>query len=355
MSLPTETQSPFAGPAPTAAKRVAVVLAALAALAGLYALNLTHFLLFHFTAELFSIAVAFSVFGLTWAARDRLEDGGLLLIGISYLFVGGVDLLHTLSYKGTGLFPGYDADLPTQLWLIARGLETVSLLLGLHFLERRVPYRSAALIYGVVTIGLVLTAVPLRVFPTAYVAGEGLTPFKIVTEYVLSAALIVAGIGLYRRRERLDGVMFRWLLAAIATTALGEVLFTFYIDVYGVSNALGHILKIISFYAVYRAIVERGIRRPDKLFYRQLSDREQELAAALAEQDTLMHGASCRRQEAGSRFSPAYMKTSTRRRRSRAFTSDRSCSERSPTSGRAPRIPRYDSSCLWPMSPYPQR
>lgn len=279
---------PLAGGARSAAKQVAAVLAALAALAGLYALNLTHFLLFHFTAELFSIAVAFSVFGLTWAARDRLEDGGLLLIGISYLFVGGVDLLHTLSYKGTGLFPGYGADLPTQLWLVARGLETVSLLLGLHFLERRVPYRSAALIYGVVTIGVVLTAVPLRVFPTAYVSGEGLTPFKIATEYVLSAALIVAGVGLYRKRASLDGVMFRWLLAAIATTALAEVLFTFYIDVYGVSNALGHILKIISFYAVYRAIVERGIRRPDKLFYRRLSDREQELAAALAEQDTLM-------------------------------------------------------------------
>ncbi|NBF39403.1 MAG: hypothetical protein GVY14_03210 [Spirochaetes bacterium] len=265
-----------------------MVLAALAALAALYALNLTHFLLFHFTVELFSIAVAFSVFGLTWAARDRLEDGGLLLIGVSYLFVGGVDLLHTLSYKGTGLFPGYGADLPTQLWLIARGLETVSLLLGLRYLERRIPYRSAALVYGVVTIGLVLTAVPLRVFPTAYVTGEGLTPFKIVTEYTLSAALIVAGFGLYRKRANLDAVMFRWLLAAIATTALAEVLFTFYIDVYGISNALGHILKIISFYAVYQAIVERGIRRPDKLFYRQLSGREQKLAAALAEQDTLM-------------------------------------------------------------------
>ena len=288
MSSPTERLSPFAGPARTAAKQVVMVLAALAALAALYTLNLTHFLLFHFTVELFSIAVAFSVFGLTWAARGRLEDGGLLLIGISFLFVGGVDLLHTLSYKGTGLFPGYGADLPTQLWLIARGLETVSLLLGLHFLDRRIPYRSTALVYGVVTMGLVLTAVPLRVFPTAYVPGEGLTPFKIVTEYVLSAALIVAGVGLYRKRASLDGVMFRWLLAAIATTALAEVLFTFYIDVYGISNALGHILKIISFYAVYRAIVERGIRRPDKLFYRRLSDREQKLAAALAEQETLM-------------------------------------------------------------------
>ncbi|MGM0674533.1 MAG: MASE3 domain-containing protein [Spirochaetota bacterium] len=260
-----------------------------AALTLLYLLSLQHFLVFHFTAELISIAVAFSVFAVTWSARDRLEDGGLLLIGVSYLFVGSVDLFHTLSYEGTGLFPDYTSNLPTQLWLVARGLETAALLLGLRLMGRQVPQRTVVVAFAAATVALVASIIPFRVFPDAYLADTGLTTFKVVTEYVLSAALVAAALWLYHMRSRIDLVMFRWLFVAVIATAAAEILFTFYIDVYAISNAAGHILKIISFYAVFKAIVERGIRRPDKIFYRRLAEREGKLQKALSERDVLMH------------------------------------------------------------------
>ena len=269
-------------------KYTAYALLGAAALTLLYLLSLEHFLLFHFTAELISIAVAFSVFAVTWSARDRLDDGGLLLIGVSYLFVGSVDLFHTLSYEGTGLFPAYTANLPTQLWLVARGLETAALLLGLRLMGRRVAHLPVLFAFAAATVALVASIVPLRVFPDAYLTGAGLTTFKISTEYVLSAALVAAAMWLYHMRSRLDLVMFRWLFLAMVATAAAEILFTFYIDVYAISNAAGHILKIISFYAVFKAIVERGIRRPDKVFYRRLAERENELQKALSERDVLM-------------------------------------------------------------------
>jgi two-component sensor histidine kinase len=273
---------------PRTRRLVVTVLLTSGALAVLYLLNLRHFLLFHFAAELFSISVAFSVFAVTWSARERIEDGGWLLIGVSYLFVGAVDLVHTLSYEGTGLFPGYGANLPTQLWLLARYLETASLLLGLRLFGQRVPHRTVIMGYTLVTVVAILSIIPLGIFPDAYVAGEGLTAFKIASEYTISAGLLVAAYVLYRLRGQLDDIVFRWLFAAILVTAVSEILFTFYIDVYGISNALGHILKIVSYYAVFKAIVELGIRRPDRLFYRRLATREEELSQALSERDMLL-------------------------------------------------------------------
>jgi hypothetical protein len=39
---------------------------------------------------------------------------------MAYLSVSFLDLIHTLAYKGMGVFPGFDANLPTQLWIAAR-------------------------------------------------------------------------------------------------------------------------------------------------------------------------------------------------------------------------------------------
>ena len=75
-------------------------IAILIAAAGLYLTSLHNYLLFHSLAELFSIVVAFSLFSIAWNSRKYLENQYLLFIGFSYLFIAGLDLLHTLSYKG---------------------------------------------------------------------------------------------------------------------------------------------------------------------------------------------------------------------------------------------------------------
>ena len=61
----------------------------------------------------------------------------VLFLGIAFFFVAGLDLLHALAYKGTGIFLGADTDLPTQLWIAARYLESVTLLVAPRFLGRR--------------------------------------------------------------------------------------------------------------------------------------------------------------------------------------------------------------------------
>lgn len=72
-------------------------------LAGLWATSKSSYLLFHSIAEIFSIVVACCIFMLAWNSRRFAENTYLLFVGIAYLFVAGLDLLHALAFKGMGV------------------------------------------------------------------------------------------------------------------------------------------------------------------------------------------------------------------------------------------------------------
>ena len=66
------------------------------------------YLLFHSLTELFTIVIAGAIFVLAWNFRRFYKNGFLIFIGTAYLFCSAIDLLHTLAYKGLGIFQGYD-------------------------------------------------------------------------------------------------------------------------------------------------------------------------------------------------------------------------------------------------------
>ena len=88
--------------------------------AGLYLASLYNYLVFHSLVEIFSVVIAGCISVFAWNARRFMENDYLAFLGVAYFFVGGLDLFHTLSYKGMGIFQGYGANLPTQLWIAAR-------------------------------------------------------------------------------------------------------------------------------------------------------------------------------------------------------------------------------------------
>ncbi|MCP4395778.1 MAG: hypothetical protein GY801_00500 [bacterium] len=124
---------------------------------GLYAASLYQYLLFHTLAELFSITVAAGLFMIAWNSREFMENNYLLFLGIAYLFIGGLDMVHTLGYKGMNIFVGYDTNLPTQLWIASRYMESISLLVAPVFLKREFKPGVVAGIYGATFTVLAIT------------------------------------------------------------------------------------------------------------------------------------------------------------------------------------------------------
>lgn len=240
-------------------------------LGGLYALSRQNFLVFHGVVEFLSIAVAWSVFLVVWNARSVVRNDALLLLGTAYFFVGLFDLVHTLSYQGMGILPvASEPNAASQLWLVARGLEALGLLAFGLTLGRRVHGGLVFLVGTVVSAAFMLSILAWDVFPDGFVEGKGLTPFKIGAEYVICLLLAGTMALLTARRHLLDPGVYRLVLAAMAVTIASELSFTLYEDLYGPANVAGHLLKIVSFFLVYLALVSSSLKRPYSTLFREL-------------------------------------------------------------------------------------
>ena len=240
----------------------------------LYLTSLTSYLLFHSLSEMFSVIVGCGVFMIAWNARRFINNNYLLFIGIAYLFVSVLDIVHTFAYKGMGVFPGQDANLPTQLWVAARSLQAVSLLLAPLFITRRLNAKFLLAAYAATTALALWAIFTWRVFPDCYIEGSGLTPFKTTSEYVISLVLLISIVILYQRRDAFDRNVLAYLILSIASTAISELNFTVYTSVYGFSNMLGHLFKIVAFYLMYKAMIETTLVRPYSLLFRNLKESE---------------------------------------------------------------------------------
>lgn len=261
--------------------RYTLAAAVLVAFGALYATSRWNYPLFHSLVESLSILIAFGIFVFTWNCRRFLEKSFFLVIGIAYLFVGGLDLLHTFAYKGVSVFGTQDPDLATQLWISARYLEAGSLFLAAMIMGRKTNPIRLFLVYTNIFALVIASIFAWNIFPQCYVSAEaGLgyqTTFKVVSEYVICGLLLGALLRVRRERERFDDTVFLLLSASILITFLSEFAFTLYADVYGIFNALGHMFKVASFYLLYKAIIETGLIKPYNILFRDLQESEKSL------------------------------------------------------------------------------
>jgi len=252
------------------------ILAGVLVFLGLYLASFYNYLLFHSLAEVFSIVVAFGIFVVAWNARQFLDKSYFLAIGVAFLFVGYLDLIHTLAYPGMGVFPGYGTNLAAQLWIAARYIQSLSLLIAPLLIFRKLRVSFLFLGYGLATLFLMLAIFYWDIFPVCFVEGAGLTPFKVISEYVISVILLGAIFTMFQKRREFDTGVLRLLFAAIIVTVASELSFTLYEHAYALPNLIGHFLKIVAFYLIYKAIIETGLVKPYNLLFRDLKHREEQ-------------------------------------------------------------------------------
>ena len=239
-------------------------------LALLHLTTLYNYTLFHSLAEGFSICISIGIFMFAWNSRRFKDNSYVLLLGIAFLFTGFIDGIHALSYKGIGVFHGYDANLPTQLWILSRYLESVSFLAAAVFLKRSIRAWAAFGAYAAVTVLSLLSIFFWDVFPDCYVEGSGLTAFKVGSEYVIILIFLASLGAVSALRQWFDKRVFQLLLGSIVLNIAAELSFTNYLGVYDFFNELGHFFEIAAYYLVYRAVIVTGLDKPYDLIFRNL-------------------------------------------------------------------------------------
>lgn len=241
-----------------------------------------NFLFYHMLIEILRVVVLGSIFVLGWHTRRWVHSSALLIFALAAGFIGGLELLHALTYKGMGLLSIEDSNIPTQLWLSFRYLETLAVLIAILSLGKRV---STSAIFVVLTLltSIFCIAIWSGHFPTAYIEGSGLTPFKIYSEWGMILVFFISTILLLKDKQNLANDVRYLLAASVFCNALSSFAFIQYIEVFGLSNLIGHHLLLISTYLIYRAILVTGLLTPYALLFLDLKKNEQRLENLVAE------------------------------------------------------------------------
>jgi signal transduction histidine kinase len=213
----------------------------------------------------------------SWNSREFMKNDYLLFLGIAYFFTGTIDSIHMISYKGMGVFTKYDANLPTQLWISSRYIESLSLLSATLFLKRKLNVSFLLLLYTLILGSVLFSIFYLDIFPVCFVEGQGLTRFKIYSEYIISTILAISLFLLHINKDQFEPYVHRLISLSIVFTIISELSFTFFIKTYGLSNLIGHYFKVFSFYMIYRAVIKTILTNPFDILFRNLVENEKAL------------------------------------------------------------------------------
>lgn len=261
-------------------------------LAPLYPISHHNYLFFHVLVELLSVAIGVTVFSIGWNSFKFARDNVLLLLGCGVLVVGIFDLLHTLAYQGMGVFPDWGANRATQLWVAGR-IVLAATFLGAAFATRQLKtWRPWPTLLSCLGIGALLLAsiYPLNLFPACFVPDQGLTLFKVASEYTVSVIYLLSGWIFWHRRRTVGTRLVSLLIAALVALVLSEMCFTLYQDVAGFFNYLGHIFKFLAAFLLYKAVVQGALRYPyQTLFSGLLKAKEAAEQANRAKSSFLAH------------------------------------------------------------------
>lgn len=244
---------------------------------GLYVASFYNYSLFHSLAELFAVIVGAAAFMVAWNARQTLDNGYLLFMGVVFLFVAGLDVIHSLAYSGSQVFPGHDLNLTTQLSTASRYLQGLAFLAAPLFLGRKVKAGVLLTVLALVFVLLLASVFIWHIFPQTYVEGVGLTAFKKVSEYIVSGAMAVGLLLLVRGRAHFDFKVVYLLYFSILMSLGSGLTFVLSSNSAEPENLVGHLMRILSFGAVYVSLVETGITRPFDLMDRDLRQSEETL------------------------------------------------------------------------------
>ncbi len=228
----------------------------------------------HVFAETFSIIVSMLVFALVFSTGSDVRLGNPVILACAFFMVGLLDFAHTLSYRGMPDFvtPG-GIEKAINFWLVARYVAAIALLLAALQIWKKassLPNR-----YWLLAGSIGLTAVIYwlglyhqDVWPRTFVAGEGLTAFKVGAEYGIVAILLVAAMLYYRQAKHLRSFDATSLYAATVITILSELCFTLYSNVTGLFILLGHVYKVIAYIYIFKAIFVFVVREPYQKLYK---------------------------------------------------------------------------------------
>lgn len=225
------------------------------------------FLYYHTLLEFFSIVIYFIIFTITYYTYQKNKRLRLLVFSSTFFMVGFIDFFHTMNYEGMpGFFIHSSATTATTYWIIGRLIFTIGLLIAalIPIHKKTEQNRNYYVLGSAVAVSLIFYVVNYRIewIPPMFVEGKGMTPLKILLEYVIMLLTAVAIFFYLQDYKKTKNIVFIKIVEGLSFAIFAEIAFTLYVNVHDSYNMLGHIYKVISCYLIFRGIFIYNLDTP---------------------------------------------------------------------------------------------
>lgn len=261
-------------------KWIVTILLLLIIITGTSYFGLTYYQPFHIAIESFSSFIAFSILVMAINTYELSGNVPFLFLGIAYGFAGGFNIIHIIASNGMGFFQGDSTNLSMIFSIVPRYITAISILICFRLFYKSYKFVTPFTIifsFSTISTAILILTFFLHKFPDCYIPGYGSTPFKILTEYFISVIELMNILILFKIKKRLESSTFLLLQFYLYATIICNILLTFYTTQQEISNVLAHIIKAISFYFIYRAIIKVGLKTPYKLLFNEVAQKDNSL------------------------------------------------------------------------------
>lgn len=242
-------------------------------------LNIASYIVWHNLFEFSSIIISICIFCVSYYSFEQNRNFRYLFLGNMLLLMGLIDFFHAMSFKGMPdfLIANATSNRATTFWIIARLIGGFGMLIA-SMIPLQLKFRFNKLWFFVLPVGISLLILNLVTYhpgflPPMYIEGTGLSEIKIKLEFVVIFLMLFAVIFLLSEFKKNKDRFSIILSCAILIGIYSELAFTLYVDVYGLYNFLGHLLKFIMYFIIFRVVFVQSIKQP----YQELTAAKDEL------------------------------------------------------------------------------
>ncbi len=236
-----------------------------------------NYLLYHTLLEIIIIVIGMSLIIISLVTQKISDNNYFSFMGLTYGIVALINIFHLITYKGMNII-GVGANVATQLWIAQRYFEAIALLISFKYLTRKINIKNVIISNIIAYIALMLSIFVFKVFPQCFIEGYGLTDFKIYSEYIIAFLFIVIIILYYKNMNNKNlQNKASFLITSMVFKIISGLSFVIYINVYDISNFMGHLFNFISYIFLYIALIQALLKEPYQSLFQGLSDKVKKL------------------------------------------------------------------------------
>ena len=242
----------------------------------LFCVALINYLLFHITTELFTVFIGIMIFVIAVNSRVYVRRSSLLIIGIAYLFIGIIDIIHIFSVEGLGII-NFSINQSDQFWVMARLMEATTLffILAIPSLHLKIKHWTIYIIYFVFTALFIFVITTESYLVDFYIEGEGQTLARILFEIGIMMIFMITIVLVAKSKL---SIQFKCIFCiTIFLKVLSEFFFILQggtMEIYGIFS---HLFKYLSYGGIYIIYVSETIKAPYSNVFHLFKTKQLEL------------------------------------------------------------------------------